>query len=234
MFRKTWLVCMALVAGLTSGLTAGEIPEVFKPYFEEGKPVRAEIVTVAPPKEFEGFIQKLGEAAQKDPEWFKEHSKKTPAGSPIPVYDTQLGMTEDEYNNYVKLWDQRKVVKQADVALMLTKESDNVWKINGSGPASNLTLLRYQVDKDAFTSTNGELKRIADIAAPAHSMFGAWNGKEWRYLSENSLGKIKENIALGMTGDKKYGMLVYRLQEVTAAGRPLLDRSMVIRFLPVK
>ena len=60
MFRKTWLVCMALVAGLTSGLTAGEIPEVFKPYFEEGKPVRAEIVTVAPPKEFGRFYPEAG------------------------------------------------------------------------------------------------------------------------------------------------------------------------------
>lgn len=233
MFKKMWITCLALVFGMQCALMGAEVPELFKPYFEENKPVRAEIVTVTPPKEFEGFIQKLGEAAQKDPEWFKEHSKKTPAGSPIPLYDAKLGMTEDEYKNYVKLWDQRKVTQIAEVALMLEKDDDG-WKINATGPASNLTLLRYNPEADTFTSTNGELKRIEDIEAPAHSLFGEWKGQEWRYLNEGNLGKVKENVALGLTGDKKYGMLVYRLQEVTASGRPLLDNSMVIRFVPAK
>lgn len=229
-----WIACVALALGMQGALMGAEVPEIFKPYFEVGKPVRAEIVEVAPPKEFGAFIQKLSEAAQKDPEWFQEHSKKTPAGSPIPNYDAKLGMTEDEYKNFVKLWEQRKVTQVAEVALMLENEEGNVWKVNATGPASNLTLLRYHADTDTFKSTNGELKRIADIEAPAHSLFGEWKGKEWRYLDESSLGKVKENVALGMTADKKFGMLVYRLQEVTASGKPLFDKSMVIRFVPVK
>ena len=56
---------------------------------------------------------------------------------------------------------------------------------------------------------------------------------EWRFQEENLLGTTKENIALGHSADGKFGMLVYRAQELTDTGTRLLDKSLVIRF-PVK
>lgn len=228
--KRIFAVVLITFLSLPVFTMGAEVPTVLAEYFEEDKPVRAEIFTVVPPKEFGKLVQKLSEVAQKDPAWYAEHSKKTPAGTPIPIFDEKLGMTKEEYDKYVALWDAREVKKLADVALLLQASSDGQWQINGSGVASSLTLLRFQPQQDAFKSPNGLLARIADIDAPERSLLGAWQGKEWRYLSENSLSTTKENIALGKSKDGKYGMMIYRLQEVTSSGRPLYDKSMFIRF----
>ncbi|MFT5883524.1 MAG: hypothetical protein ACI9FG_002041 [Crocinitomicaceae bacterium] len=230
---KTWISGIIALITLQWVASAGEVPEALAACFDKDKPVKAQIIAIVPPKEFEGFVQKLSEAAQKDPEWFAEHSKKSP-GSPLPLFDEKLGMSQEEYDNYEKLWASRTAKKLADTSLMLTEVGDGQWKINASGPASILTLLRYDPKKNTFTSPNGELEAIASIAAPERSLLGAWTGKEWRFEADNSLTKSKENVALGTSSDGKYSFLVYRLQEVTSRGKPLFDKSLVIRFAAKK
>ena len=81
-----------------------------------------------------------------------------------------------------------------------------------------------------FRSPNGDLKRIADIKAEATSILGEWNGCEWKFEEETGLGKTKENFALGRYADNKFGILVYRVQELSTEGSRLLDKSLVVRF----
>ena len=81
-----------------------------------------------------------------------------------------------------------------------------------------------------IASTNGKLTRIDDIDAPAESILGAWKGHEWKFEEETGLSKVKENFAIGETADKKFALIVYRLQDISKAGSVLFDRSMVIRF----
>ncbi len=230
---KTWISGIIALISLQWIASAAEVPEALAACFDKDTPVKAQIIAIVPPKEFEGFVQKLSEAAQKDPEWFAAHSKKSP-GSPLPLFDEKLGMSQQEYDKYVKLWESRSAKKLADTSLMLTEVGDGKWKINASGPASMLTLLRYDPKKNSFASPNGELEAIANIAAPERSLLGAWTGKEWRFEADNSLTKSKENVALGTTNDGKYSILVYRLQEVTSRGKPLFDKSLVIRFAAKK
>lgn len=231
--NKTWIAGIIATISLQLFSLAGDVPEALATYFDKKKPVKAQIIAIIPPKEFEGFVQKLSEAAQKDPEWFAEHAKKTP-GSPLPLYDEKLGMSKEEFENYEKLWASREAKKLADTTLLLQEVGNGEWQINGSSDASALTLLRYNPEKNVFTSPNGEMESIANIAAPEKSLLGGWKGREWRYESENSLTKMKENLALGTTNDGKYSILVYRLQEVSSAGTPLFDKSMVIRFAAKK
>ena len=230
---KTWISGAIATIALQCVAFAAEVPDTLAGYFDKDKPVKAQIIVIVPPKEFEGFVQKLSEAAQKDPEWFAEHSKKSP-GSPLPLFDVKLGMSQDEYDNYEKLWASRAAKKLADTSLQLTEVGDGQWKLNASGPASLLSLLRYDPKKNCFISPNGELESIAGIEAPERSLLGAWTGKEWRFEADNSLTKSKENVALGTTSDGKYSYLVYRLQEVTSRGKPLFDKSLVIRFAAKK
>jgi len=230
---KTWISGIIALIALQWVTSAAEVPEALAVCFDKDKPVKAQIIAIVPPKEFEGFVQKLSEAAQKDPEWFATHSKKSP-GSPLPLFDEKLGMSKEEYDNYEKLWASRAAKKLADTSLMLTEVGDGQWKINASGPASMLSILHYDPKKNAFVSPNGELESIANIAAPERSLLGAWKGKEWRFEADNSLTKSKENVALGTSSDGKYSFLVYRLQEVTSRGKPLFDKSLVIRFAAKK
>jgi len=228
------ILCSLSISALTA--SAGNPPEQLGAYLEKDKVVRGEVVQLDVPVEFRKFEIVLLKAREKDPKWFEEHMKKSGKSSTIPAYDAKLGITKEEYDKYLKVWDQRKYkkVEGGDVTLRLMEDSDKNWIINVSGKGVPISLIKYKPAEDVFKSSNGVMKRIEDIDSPADSIYRAWKGHEWRFFSETPLLKIKENLAIGRTADTKYGILIYSLQEVTAGGTPLADRLMIIRFVPKK
>jgi hypothetical protein len=208
---------------------AAEAPKVFQGLFVPDKMVKAEIVTVVPPPEIDKYIAKVEAAARKDPEWFKQYAKDAPSGVPLP-YHEKLGLTKDEYDKYLELWSKREFRSEAEVMLMLRETKPGEWVITATGPASRVSTLRYFSDKDVFKSPNGALERIEDIDASENSILGKWKGHEWRYLGKTDISTTKENIAIGKMANGKYGLIVYRIQEVSSQGSRLFDESMLIRF----
>lgn len=220
---------LPLVTAMVAHLPAAEVPAPFAGLLEKDIPVNAQIGIVMPPQEIEKYVAKVEEAARKNPEWFRETSAKSKSGAPLP-YDEKLGLTKEEYDQYLALWAKREFKGKEDVILVLHQSGPEQWTVSGTGNAGTISTLRYSKKDDIFRSPNGELKRIDDINADASSILGAWNGHEWRFEEENTLAKIKENIALGQFTDKKFGLLVYRVQEISSEGTRLLDKSLVIRF----
>ena len=220
--------CITLVMAATAAGLQAEVPKVLS-VLPEGKLVKAATVQVVPPAELDAYLAKVEAAAKKDPEWFNEHSKKSPPGVPLP-YDPKLGLTQEEYDEYLKIWERREFKPVEPVVLQLKKSADGMWAITTAGGALPISTLKYDPEKDVFVSPNGEMKRLEDVKAEKHSILGAWEGHEWKFEEENSLGKTKENFAVGKSGDGKFGMLVYRMQEVSSEGTPLYDKSLVIRF----
>ena len=200
---------------------------VLKDYLTPGKTVAADIVTVQPPEEINEYLKKVDAAAKKDPEWFATHAKGARPGVPLP-YDPKLGLTEQEYKEYIELWDQRGFQSLEKVAVTLTEEGE-VWQIQVTGPGMPIRLLRYDAKEDVWKSSNGTLKRIEDINADPKSILGAWSGQEWKLEKEDPFVRSKENFAIGKD-DEGYGLMVYRFQEATPEGRRAFDRSMVVRF----
>jgi hypothetical protein len=222
-------IFLPLAAAMAAHLSAAEIPSVFAGLFEKDVPIRAQIGIVMPPQEIDKYVAKVEEAARRNPEWFREASSKAKAGAPLP-YDEKLGLTKEEYDQYLALWAKREFKPKEEVALILRQSGADQWSIAATGNAGTISTLRYNAKDDIFRSPNGDLKRIADINADASSILGAWTGHEWRFEEENSLAKIKENIAVGQFADNKFGLLVYRAQEISSEGTRLLDKSLVIRF----
>lgn len=214
---------------LVASLSAAEVPKVFAGLFEQDVPVKAQIGVVLPPPEIDKYVAKVETAARKDPKWFREFSGTAKPGLPLP-WDARLGLTQEEYAEYLELWNKRQFKSMADVMLMLRQTSGDTWSLTSTGEASMLTTLRYTAKTDVFRSPNGELKRIDDIKADSSSVLGEWTGMEWKFEEETGLGKTKENFALGQFADKKYGLIVYRAQELSSEGKRVLDKSMVIRF----
>jgi hypothetical protein len=206
-----------------------DAPEMLTAFLKVDQPVRADIVVVMPPPDIEKYISKVEQAAQKDPQWFTEYSKNTNPGVPLPFHE-KLGITKQEYDEYLALWEKRELKPVQEISLLLRKGSDGRWNIIGSGPAAVVSSLRYSAQDDNWKSTNGIMTRLDDIKADANSILGEWSGKEWRFEEETSLSKIKENFAIGLTGDKKYHLIVYRAQELTSTGTRLLDKNIVIRI----
>lgn len=214
---------------LVSLTHAAEFPGVFDGLLPQEVPVKGQTGMVLPPKEIDKFVAKVETSARKDPEWFRKFSAESKPGIPLP-YDERLGLTKEEYAEYLALWEKREFKPMEDVMLILRKSAGGTWSITTTGSASAITTLRYVPQEDVFRSPNGSLKRIEDIHADPSSILGAWSGSEWKFEEETSLGKIKENFALGRMAGGKFGLIVYRAQELSSEGKRLLDKSIVIRF----
>ncbi len=229
-------LCITIYCCAVAHLLAIEPPEILGQYLEPNKPTKGEVVQVSIPPEFLKFRELLNQAQKADPEWFKKLQENADKENPIPPYDAKLGMTKEEYDKYLEIWEQRtyKRVADGEISLMLTLEGKNDWVINVTGKGMPITLLTYITEKDQFKSSNGVLSRIADIKSPKESLYRDWSGQEWKYLNEGDLGKTKENLAIGRSGDGRYGMLIYSLQEVTRLGHANGDDLIMIRFIPKK
>lgn len=208
---------------------AAEVPDAFKGLLEPNAPKRAQIGMVIPPREIDKFVAKVEAAARKDPKWFREFSSKSKPGIPLP-YDERLGLSRQEYEEYLSMWNKREFKAMEDVTIVLRPSSGNSWTITATGEASTISTLRFQPKEDVFRSPNGNLKRIEDINAEASSILGEWTGREWKLEEDTGLGKTKENFAVGRFTNKPFGLLVYRAQETSTEGTRLLDRSLVVRF----
>jgi hypothetical protein len=231
--KPSFFVLTALVA---PAAFAADVPKAIA-FLPKDAFIKGAITVVLPPAELDAYVAKVEAAAAKDPEWFKEHSKKSSPGVPLP-YDAKIGLTEAEYEEYLKLWDGREFKAVEAVILQLKESSDGKWSITAAvggggqegGGSLPISTLKYDPEKDVFISPNGTLKRLEDVSADKRSILGEWNGHEWRFEEETSLGKTKENFALGKTGDGMFGMIVYRMQEISSEGTRLYDKSLVLRF----
>lgn len=219
------LVAVSLVASLS----AAEVPKIFAGYFAQDVPVKGQIGIVMPPPEIDKFVAKVEANARKDPKWFKEFSATAKPGTPLP-YDERLGLTKAEYDEYLALWNKRDFKAIAEVMLLLRQGPGDTWSINSTGDASIFSTIRYVAKDDVFRSPNGEMKRIDDIKADSSSILGEWTGMEWKFEEETGLGKTKENLAIGQLAGNKFGLIVYRAQELSSEGTRLLDKSLVVRF----
>ncbi|MCW1921425.1 hypothetical protein OKA05_02605 [Luteolibacter arcticus] len=219
----------AIFALVAPAVIAAEAPKALADFLIPNTMIKGEVVVVVPPKELDKYIAKVEEAARKNPDWFREHAKNGKPGVPLP-FDERLGLTKEEYDDYIKFWGKREFKGIEAVPIRLSEGSDGRWSIIVGGRASALSTLKFDPKADLFKSPNGELKRIEDVAADANSTLGAWTGHEWKFEEKSTLGTLKENFAIGKTGDKKYGLLVYRLQEVSEQGSKIADDGMVVRF----
>ena len=224
---------VTLLMTMTLSLQAeSKAPEVLATFLKKEEPVAGEICIVQPPEEIQKYILKVQEAAKADIEWYKEFAKTVSPGIPLPWHE-KLGLTKEEYEDYLELWNQREYQVVQKVSIRLEEAKPGEWMIRVSGPGMVVSLLRFNAESGNFKSPNGELVRIEDVDADAQTILGAWKGKEWKYSEQTDFISTKENFALGKLEKTNHCILIYRLQESTKEMN-LADKSMLIRFTPPK
>ncbi len=229
--RRFMKLSVLLPAAMFVAATAhAEVPKPFAGLFEKDVPVRGQIGMPMPPPEINKYIAKVEAAAEKDMKWFKEYSSQQKANAPLP-YHEKLGLTKEEYDDYLKLWSQREFKPITDdVMLLLRQKGPEIWSLTATGAAAPISIINYSTKDDTFQSANGKLVRGEDIHAGEESILGKWDGAEWKFEEESSFGKTRENIAYGRYADGKFGLIVYRFIEISSEGTKLADKSLAIRF----
>ena len=165
------LLLLSLLFSLSASAQE-KVPAVFADYLVPDVAVKGEVVAVVPPEAIEKYIAKVDIIRKKDPEWFSEYSKNAQPGVPLP-FNKKLGLTKAEYEEYLKLWDQRemKPLPQGELIVRLEKAGDK-WRIRVTGQGSDITTMFYDPKTDDYTTTSGTLKRIDDIKADKRSILG--------------------------------------------------------------
>ncbi|MFK7910740.1 MAG: hypothetical protein AB8F34_09055 [Akkermansiaceae bacterium] len=226
------VICVGLTMLTSLTASADKTPEILAKFLIKDKAVPGDVGAIVPPEAINKYITKVQDAAKADPEWHKEYAKNAKPGIPLPWHE-KIGLSKEEYTDYLKQWDKREFKTVQQVLIRLEEPKPGEWMIRVSGVGMPVSLLRYDPKKDIFKSPNGELVRIDDIDAEERSILGAWAGHEWRYEKKTEFISTKENLALGKYKDGKHCLLIYRLQESTS-GLKLADKSLVIRFTPPK
>ncbi len=214
---------------LFTASVSAEVPDIFKGLFEEEVPVKASIGMVTPPKEIEKFIAKVEIAARKNPEWFKQHTASAAPGVPLP-YHENLGLTKEEYDEYLALWAKREFKSTEEVLLVLRKTLGNTWTLTATGGAGIISTLRYDPTKNNFVCPSGNMEPLDDIKTDEKHILGAWSGKEWRFQESGLLGITKQNFAIGKFEKNQFGIIIYRAQELSTEGARIHEQSLVLRF----
>ena len=106
---------LALLPAIALTVTASaQVPKPFAGLFEKDVPVKGQIGVPMPPPAIEKYIAKVEAAVQQDPKWFKEFSASAKPNEPLP-YHENIGLTKEEYDDYLKLWSQREFRQIGDL-----------------------------------------------------------------------------------------------------------------------
>ncbi len=209
-------------------------PQFLSKYFpKEEQLIPGQIGVVLPPDEIQPYIQVIRSAAAKNLTWFTEYSKNNPADLPLP-YHEKLGLSEEDYQKYLKLWDQRSFTTHEQIALKLTENEDSTWSIVATGPGFSIQALRFTDEAANVKSPNGTLVQTEQgLQSTANDLLGELSGLEWALKTESAIAITAENFALGKLQEKDQGYLIYTLQEATPSGKILHNKQILIRF-PIK
>ncbi len=214
---------------------AEEVPAPLGAYFRFGEPIKAQVIVVKHKEDFLKLQQKILKYRSENQEAFDKHYEGHDAGMPYPFSDV-VGLTEEEHASYLKAWNQRKIEPLAAVMLKLEKGEGNRHRLRIQGDPrvvpGGVALLRFNANTGKIETLNKPMERIADIDTAKNSVLGPWKGVEWRGLESDGLVSTTENLVVGERTDSTYCYMIYRKREIDSDGRPLVDQTMLLRFLP--
>lgn len=112
---------------------------------------------VALPPRVEELAKKIITAGSKNREWLFESAMKAKPGEPIP-YDERLGITRDEYKEFLELSHQTTLREVATCKLHVVHNSDDTISLMaGNDELQTLSALKFDIAKNSISTPYGKL-----------------------------------------------------------------------------
>jgi hypothetical protein len=177
--------------------------------------LRVDAMDVAPAPRMTELAQKFQAAVQRDPEWFQRHARTARPGEPLP-YDPKLGLTREEYDEFLRLANTMGLRKIAEAPLAVRAEASRLVLDGGTGmPDLTGVVLDLAADQlvTPLATVTGSREVHNDGAGAA---MGAWDGREWSVeeLSEDGRDGMVVSLAVGRLRESGRGMLYWQLRQV--------------------
>lgn len=169
---------------------------------------------MAPPRAAELFAR-LQEAVRQDPEWWFAHVKTAKPGESLP-YDSRLGLSTAEYDEFLALSKHLTMQKKSDATLTITAQESDVFVLNGGDDLSDLTGITIDLNSDLVHTPFGIASERSEIDATDESPLGAWSGVQWK-LEEpdpNGITGTVVKLAVGRLKRSGRGVIYYDVKAI--------------------
>ncbi|MDP2059223.1 MAG: hypothetical protein U1C58_04850 [Flavobacteriaceae bacterium] len=155
------------------------------------------------PKQLE-LTAKLQKAFQENYEWFQEYIKTAEKGQPLK-YHTNFGITETEYNEYLKLSGKVEVISSGKETIEIKKNGDNI-KFIGQDKTSIFNDLTIDLKNNQILFKNYVLSFVNEINVTDNDngLKSKWKGYNWEFVNpelneETDIQTLDEFISISLT-----------------------------------
>lgn len=166
-----------------------------------------DVMELVAPARVNELTIRIRKSVQKNQEWFAEHVKKTEPGKPLP-YDSRLGLSKEEYDEYLQLARQYSTRKKSQFKLKISMK-DSCFELDGGRDMPDLAGIEIDLKNDEVRTPFCVLRQRAEINASKDSALGAWKGIEWRHEESSSNGNKIVKLAVGRLTESGRAVITY-------------------------
>jgi hypothetical protein len=194
-------------------------------------PGQLEVDVMGPSPRFTELSLKFAGAMKNDPEWSAEFIRKNARpGEPLP-YHEKMGLTKEEYDEFLDSTKHQSVVKIGSATLRVTQLSDGSLSLDGGKAMPELTGIEFDFAKDEVRTPHGVAGERDDGDAE-NAFLGDWNGAQWKSKAEDNpdaATKTSITVILGQLKASKRGILVCDAQ---VSGKTRKRLTHILNFDP--
>ena len=224
-------VCSAAQGAESADLVTSVLPT-------DGTLKQGAVVRVVPSEEFATLQKNVLARFAKLPKEKQQAISDRAVEMTLAEYTPELWPNKADYDAYAAAWKKATLIKAADVAIGLRKNSDGTYHVISATRISNsdtmpITMgsLSYDATKHVWLSNNGEMTG-KEFQTNENHLLGAQTGMEWSLTKEDSLSILKEQVRVTKATDGKGAYIYYNLSEISAYSKaPIANHGYVI-FLP--
>jgi hypothetical protein len=188
-----------------------------------------DVMDVAYPKRFLELTEKLQASIVTNRNWWIDDVKKASPGEPL-AYDPKLGMTKEEYAEYLSLGEQRKMEKVRS-AIIQVETNANSFKFDGGPTLPDLTGVEIDLNNLTIVTPFAVLKNPSPEVSSGGPGLGAYSGYQWHFesgdIDKGNITTTSFLVGRLKPGEKKF---IYYKGGVAAANYPVSNVSLVIYY----
>ncbi len=178
------------------------------------------------PEKFMPLAQKFAEAVQKNREWYLDYVKMHQHTKPLP-YHPNLGVTQQEYEEFRKLTKEMELVSSARIQLQIITDGNLIrfktTDTSGITPILNRTVIDLEKNAVLIDSIRLTYEKEVRVTDSTNAMKSKWSGHKWSFQDPEDLDI--ENISSDGFNAAAFNFTVGKLE---SSGNTLLHYKIVI------
>lgn len=190
-------------------------------------PVQVDVMQLGLARRALELAQRLEANVAQHPQWWDEHVRSAPAGEPIP-YDPRMGITEEEYAEFLDLASRSTLVKVGEATLDFEWTGSRRVRLGAEGELAALDGIEIDVVLQQARSRFGPLPERVEIDNTLETgPTGPWRGVQWSgevVEPERSFGASVQ-LAIGRLSRDGRGILYYDAHWIDGDA---IDRAVLI------